>query len=353
MWFQGKALQVAGVYARDRAMKALSQNERNRGGLYVIKNDFLERKHNMNEMIIQEETMSSLQVAEITGKQHAHIMRDIRNMVDSIKKSNESTSGLVGSEYHRGDRTQYKFLSEHTQNILLNFATGENLPQYQITETFYIDAKGEKRAMYNLNKKACLLLASGYNVVLRAKIIDRWEELELEKRSGGFLVPKSFSEALMLAANQAKQIEEQAKLIEAKDTQIKEEAPRVLFSKAVETSKRSCLIGELAKILQKNGINIGQNRLFKWLRENGYLCNKGEMYNQPTQKAMELGLFEIKQTVINKPDGSVVVKSTTKVAGKGQVYFVNKFLGGSCEGGIKYPSIEEIENLKVSIPSII
>lgn len=140
-------------------------------------------------------------------------------------------------------------------------------------------------------------------------------------------IPQSFSEALMLAAKQAQQIEEQQKQIEAKDEQIKQDAPRVLFSKAVETAKRSCLVAELAKILQQNGVNIGQNRLFEWLRKNNYLCSKGQYYNQPTQKAMELGLFEIKQTTINKPDGSVLVSTTTKVTGKGQVYFVEKFLG--------------------------
>ena len=99
------------------------------------------------------------------------------------------------------------------------------------------------------------------------------------------------------------------------------------FADAVSTSQRSCLVAELAKILQQNGVNIGQNRLFAWMRENGYLCSKGQYYNQPTQKAMDLGLFELKQTTINKPDGSILVSTTTKVTGKGQVYFVNKFLG--------------------------
>lgn len=147
-----------------------------------------------------------------------------------------------------------------------------------------------------------------------------------------FQLPQTFSEALRLAADQAEQIEKQKKLIEAKDEQIKQDVPRVLFSKAVETAKRSCLIAELAKILQQNGINIGQNRLFVWMREHGYLCSKGQYYNQPTQKAMELGLFELKQTTINKPDGSVLVSTTTKVTGKGQVYFVNKFLNANLVG---------------------
>jgi anti-repressor protein len=102
--------------------------------------------------------------------------------------------------------------------------------------------------------------------------------------------------------------------------------PKALFADAVATSNRSVLVSELAKILKQNGVDIGQNRLFVWLREHGYLCSKGEYYNQPSQKAMELGLFEIKKTSITRPDGSVLVTCTTKVTGKGQIYFVNKFL---------------------------
>ena len=179
-----------------------------------------------------------------------------------------------------------------------------------------------------------------YDVILdsrkpQAKSFRKWitsEVLPSIRKTGSYSVqqqhkiPQSFSEALMLAAEQAKRIEEQQLQIEQKEQQIREDAPRVLFSKAVETAKRSCLIAELAKILQQNGVQIGQNRLFVWLRENGYLGRKGQYYNQPTQKAMELGLFELKQTTINKPDGSVLVTTTTKVTGKGQIYFVDKFL---------------------------
>lgn len=125
------------------------------------------------EIILSKQTMSSLEIAELTGKQHAHVMRDIRNMIESLKKSNESTSGLVEEDYHRGDRTQYKYLSESTQKKLLNFAFSVGGSQYVITEDSYQDAKGEQRTLYSLNKKASILLASGYDVVLRAKIIDR------------------------------------------------------------------------------------------------------------------------------------------------------------------------------------
>lgn len=132
-------------------------------------------------------------------------------------------------------------------------------------------------------------------------------------------VPTNFREALLLAAEQQRQIEEQQAQIEA-------DKPKVLFAEAVSTSKRSCLVAELAKILQQNGVDMGQNRLFEWMRQNGYLCSRGEYKNQPTQKAMQMGLFEIKKTTINKPDGTVLVSNTTKVTGRGQIYFINKLM---------------------------
>ena len=104
--------------------------------------------------------------------------------------------------------------------------------------------------------------------------------------------------------------------------------PKALFADAVSTSKTTVLVGELAKILKQNGVNVGPKRLFAWLRENGYLINrKGTDWNSPTQKSMELGLFKIKETPIVHPDGHTTISKTTKVTGKGQIYFVNKFVG--------------------------
>lgn len=108
--------------------------------------------------------------------------------------------------------------------------------------------------------------------------------------------------------------------------QLKEQAPKVLFANAVETAHNSILIGDLAKIIRQNGVDIGQKRLFEWLRQNGYLIKDGQSKNMPTQKAMEMSLFEVKESTINNPDGSVRVTRTTKVTGKGQTYFVKKFL---------------------------
>lgn len=104
--------------------------------------------------------------------------------------------------------------------------------------------------------------------------------------------------------------------------------PKEIFADAVSVSDTSILIGELAKIIKQNGVDIGQNRLFEWMRKNGYLISrKGTDYNMPTQKSMELGLFEIKERIINNPDGSVRITKTVLVTGKGQQYFINKFLG--------------------------
>ena len=119
------------------------------------------------------------------------------------------------------------------------------------------------------------------------------------------------------------------KRIKRLETQIEEDKPRVLFAGAVETSKSSILIGELAKILKQNGVSIGQNRLFDWMRKNGYLIRRnGSDYNMPTQRAMEMGLFEIKETSIVHADGHTSISKTPKVTGKGQVYFVDLFLSG-------------------------
>ena len=105
--------------------------------------------------------------------------------------------------------------------------------------------------------------------------------------------------------------------------------PKEVFADAVSASHTSILIGELAKLLKQNGVKTGRRRLFTWMRDNGYLIKGGSSRNMPTQKGMELGLFEIKETTINNPDGSIRISRTTKVTGKGQQYFINKFLAGA------------------------
>ena len=150
------------------------------------------------------------------------------------------------------------------------------------------------------------------------------------RKHGTYMTPETIEKVLtdpdtiIKLATNLKEEQEKRRLAER---QIEEQKPKVLFAEAVETSKSSVLVGELAKILTQNGVEIGQNRLFKWLRENGYLIKqKGENFNLPTQYSMDLGLFEIKKRTINNPDGSIRTTRTPKVTGKGQIYFVKKFL---------------------------
>lgn len=164
-----------------------------------------------------------------------------------------------------------------------------------------------------------------------ARAFKRWithEVIPSIRRSGGYIAGQEsmtdaelLSKALLVAQRQ----------IEARDAQIETMQPKALFADAVSASKTSILISELAKMLKQNGVAIGQNRLFQWMRENGYLIRKqGADYNRTTQRSMELGVLEIKETVITHADGHVTVNITPKVTGKGQQYFINKFLRDRC-----------------------
>ena len=162
----------------------------------------------------------------------------------------------------------------------------------------------------------------------QAKIAD--EVIPSIRKYGAYMTPDKLEEVLLkpdtliqLAQN-LKAEQEKRRALEVK---MEEQKPKVLFAESVEVAKTSILIGELAKLLKQNGINIGQNRLFEWLRNNGYLIRRQSSdYNMPTQRAMEMGLFEIKETTITHSDGHIHVSKTPKVTGKGQVYFVNLFL---------------------------
>lgn len=131
---------------------------------------------------------------------------------------------------------------------------------------------------------------------------------------------KVMARALQIAETKLKTLE----------TKVAADAPKVLFADAVSASRTSILVGELAKILRQNGVEIGPHRLFAWLRENGYLIRRnGSDFNMPTQRSMELGLFTVKETAITRSDGAVTVSKTPKVTGKGQQYFIQKFLGNA------------------------
>lgn len=177
-----------------------------------------------------------------------------------------------------------------------------------------------------------------YAVILRsdkpqAKPFRRWvtsEVLPSIRKHGAYMTDQTLEQALtspdflIRLATQLKEEKEQRKQLEAK---VEQDKPKVLFADSVSASKSSILVGELAKILKQNGVDTGQFRLFAWLRENGYLIKReGSDYNMPTQKSAEMGLFEVKQTIITHSDGHITTNKTPKVTGKGQVYFINKFM---------------------------
>ena len=154
----------------------------------------------------------------------------------------------------------------------------------------------------------------------QAKVAD--EIIPSIRRTGGYQVHTPQGKELLALA-----VLEAQRTIEAQAAEIDRMKPKEVFADAVSTSHTAILIGDLAKILKQNGIETGQKRLFAWLRENGFLIKrKGTDWNMPTQKSMEMGLFEVKESTVNNPDGSVRINRTTKVTGKGQVYFVNKFM---------------------------
>lgn len=169
-----------------------------------------------------------------------------------------------------------------------------------------------------------------------AKAFKRWithEVIPAIRKHGAYMTGETLEQALtspdflIRLATELKTEQEARRLAEA---QIEANKPKVLFADSVAASHGSILVGELAKLLNQNGIDIGQNRLFNWLRENGYLiCRKGTDYNMPTQRSMEMQLFSIKETAITHSDGHVSISKTVKVTGKGQLYFVNKFLKGA------------------------
>ncbi len=185
---------------------------------------------------------------------------------------------------------------------------------------------GQKRAMYIINESGL------YSLILSSKLpnakrFKRWvtsEVLPSIRKNGGYIAGQEnmSDDELMARALQVAQ----NKILE-RDKQIETMKPKAIFADAVAASHTSILIGDLAKLISQNGVSIGQKRLFKWLRDNGYLIKReGSDRNMPTQRSMEMKLFEVKESTISNPDGSVRITRTPKVTGKGQQYFVNKFL---------------------------
>lgn len=215
---------------------------------------------------------------------------------------------------------------ERTAKAILDHVEQEDKVVVPIQDTI---GRMQNTAVINESGLYSLILSSK---MPNAKKFKRWvtsEVLPSIRQKGGYIAGQEhlndselMAKAVLVAQNT---IAEKNRLLQQAYKQIEADSKKVLFANAVTTSKSSILIGELAKILNQMGYDIGQNRLFEWLRDNGYLIRrKGNDYNVPTQKSMDLGLFEIKETIITSNSGTTVRK-TSKVTGKGQVYLVNKY----------------------------
>lgn len=229
-----------------------------------------------------EPVASSRQIAESFGKEHKDVLRAIEN----IKAQNCALTSMF-------------------------------------FETTYTAGTGKAYPMYLMNRDGFTLLAMGFTgkaaLEWKLKYIAAFNAMEKQLAQRPQLSRAELMAQALIAAHDE---------LEHKDRQIAELTPKGIFADAVNASKKSILVGELAKLLCQNSVQIGQNRLFVWMREHGYLIRdpKRSDYNMPTQRAVEQGLFEIKETTVVHSDGHTSINKTPKVTGKGQIYFVNLFL---------------------------
>lgn len=246
----------------------------------------------MNDIILStqngEPVVSSRQIAENFGKNH----RDVLRAVDNLK--------------------------EDVRNFAQMFFEGTDQDSY-----------GREQRAYLMNRDGFTLLAMGFTgkaaLEWKLKYIAAFNEMEKKLAEQPQLTRSQLLATALIAAHE--ELEEKDKRIELLTADTERMKPKEIFSDAVSTSQNSILVGELAKLLKQNGIEIGEKRLYAWMRENGYLIKrKGADWNKPTQRSMEMKLFTIKETVICHSDGHTSVNTTTKVTGIGQVYFVNLFL---------------------------
>lgn len=215
---------------------------------------------------------------------------------------------------------------------ILGYQRADNAIRNHVDEedklTHRFSASGQNRNMTIINESGLysLILSSK---LPQAKEFKRWvtsEVLPTIRKNGMYATDELLDnpDFAIATLQKLKEEREAKKLLEAT---IEEQKPKVIFANAVSASHTSILVGEFAKLMRQNGVNMGQNRMFAWLRENGYLISrKGSDKNMPTQKSMELGLFEIKETTINHSDGHISINKTPKITGKGQLYFADKLL---------------------------
>lgn len=231
-----------------------------------------------------------------------------------------------------GKEVAEKLGYENTKDSLARHVSVEDRRVIQRSENTRTLQRSGNTTLEIPNRGLTIINESGlYSLILGSKLesakrFKRWvtsEVLPAIRRTGSYSNQPTGGKLLAMAVLEAQ------RLLDAKDEEIARMKPKEIFADSVASSHSTILIGELAKILKANGFETGQKRLFETLRQDGFLIKrKGSDYNMPTQKAMELGLFEIKETVINNPDGSIRVSKTTKVTGRGQIYFVNRYCGG-------------------------
>lgn len=261
-------------------------------------------------------TMSSREIAKLTGKRHDHVLRDCDKLNEHYK--NLSLTHIGGGdkdeeeEYDRSKRTQYKYIKNETIQKVCDHFGIKNYPLIQESYYTHPNTGVQQHREYQLTKIQTLDLMTGYRIDLRIKVNRRWEELENKEKKQQYKIPESYSEALRLAAAQAEQLELQ-------EQQLKEQEPKVTFAESVSGSSNSILVRQFAKDLCDDSFEIGQNRLFDWFRKHNYLNHK----NEPYQNYIDMQLFEVITRTIGSGEETFTTK-TTKITGKGQIYFANK-----------------------------
>lgn len=220
-----------------------------------------------------------------------------------------TTQNVGGTEYVN---VRWKRVEEYLEEI--GFATNGKRPDF-IPENIF----------YRLAMKAKNKTAERFQALVADEIIPSI------RKHGAYMTPQKIEEVLLnpdTIIKLATELKAEQKKRVALESKVEQDKPLVAFANSVYVAKTSILVGELAKLLKQNGVDMGQNRLFAWMRENGYLISrKGTDYNMPTQRSMEMKLFEIKETTISHGDGHTSISKTPKVTGKGQIYFINLFLG--------------------------
>ena len=229
----------------------------------------------MYELTTNEIEITSRDIAELTGKQHSHVMRDIRNEIKALEDA--SDFGVI------------------------------------FKSSIYKDAYGREKPEYTFGREGAMQLALKYDAFTRRKVIRKLEELEAAMKPKG-------EELIFLAVIEAK------RLIEEKNQLIENMKPKVEFADAIIENEDCISVFDMAKVLSQEGYKIGGIRFFEWLRSNNYVIKrKGDDYNLPTQRSMEMKIFRIAEHSYKLPNGENMISKKTTVTGKGQKYFIEKF----------------------------